>query len=103
MAPLRRFGSPSDRARALPPGGLARFDRVVYDESVWLRVVPRPAPIPDLTGLNLMPRPNLRPLTLVAILALMAVVVGAQAPNPAPVDQLTAKVVVHLLERGHMA
>ena len=31
---------------------------------------------------NLMPRLALRPLTLIAILALMAVVVGAQAPVP---------------------
>src|SRR5580693_322705 len=52
---------------------------------------------------NLMPRSALRPLTLVAILALMAAVVGAQAPTPKPADQTTAKVVVQLLERGHMA
>jgi carboxyl-terminal processing protease len=50
-----------------------------------------------------MPRTTFRPLSLVAILALLAVVVGAQAPNPAPVDQLTARVVVNLLERNHMA
>ena len=51
-----------------------------------------------------MPRIRLRPFTLTAILGLTVVaVVGAQAPNPAPVDQLTAKVVVQLLERGHMA
>ena len=50
-----------------------------------------------------MPRPALRPLTLAAILALMAVVVGAQAPTPKPADQITASVVVQLLERGHMA
>jgi carboxyl-terminal processing protease len=50
-----------------------------------------------------MPRLALRPLAAIAILALIAVVVGAQAPTPTPVDQLTAKIVVHLLEQGHMA
>lgn len=50
-----------------------------------------------------MPRSALRPLSLVACLALLAVVIGAQAPAPQPADQLTAKVVVQLLERGHMA
>jgi carboxyl-terminal processing protease len=50
-----------------------------------------------------MPRLALRPLTAIAILALIAVVVGAQAPAPTPVDQLTARIVVHLLEQGHMA
>jgi carboxyl-terminal processing protease len=50
-----------------------------------------------------MPRLALRPLTLIAILALMAVVVGAQAPAPTNEDQETAKTVVDLLERQHMA
>ena len=51
-----------------------------------------------------MPRTRLRPFTLTAILGLTVVaVVGAQAPNPAPVDQLTARIVVQLLEKGHMA
>ncbi len=50
-----------------------------------------------------MPRLALRPLTLLAALALMAVVVGAQAPVPTNEDQETAKTVVDLLERGHMA
>ena len=50
-----------------------------------------------------MPRLALRPLTLIAVLALMAVIVGAQAPVPTPEDQETAKTVVDLLERGHMA
>lgn len=50
-----------------------------------------------------MPRATLRPLTMVAILALLAVVGGAQAPVTVPDDQLTAKIVVMLLERGHMA
>jgi carboxyl-terminal processing protease len=40
---------------------------------------------------------------LIAILALMAVVVGAQAPVPTNEDQETARTVVDLLERGHMA
>jgi carboxyl-terminal processing protease len=50
-----------------------------------------------------MPRLAIRPLTLIAILALMAVVVGAQAPVPTNDDQETAKTVVDLLERQHMA
>src|SRR5258708_23144881 len=50
-----------------------------------------------------MPRTAFRPLMLVAILALTAVVVGAQAPTPQPADQLRERVVVQLLERGHMA
>src|SRR5271154_5821278 len=52
---------------------------------------------------NPMPRVALRPVVLIAVLALMAVIVGAQAPVPQPEDQETAKVVVDLLERGHMA
>ena len=43
---------------------------------------------------NSMPRVAFRPLVLIAILALMAVVVGAQAPVPQPEDQETARVVV---------
>ncbi len=50
-----------------------------------------------------MPRLAFRPLVLMAILALMAVVVGAQAPVPQPEDQETARIVVDLLERIHMA
>ena len=50
-----------------------------------------------------MPRQALRPLTLIAILALMAVIVGAQAPAPHDDDQETARSVVELLERKHMA
>jgi len=50
-----------------------------------------------------MPRIAFRPLVLVAILALMAVIVGAQAPVPQPEDQETARVVVQLLEELHMA
>ena len=40
---------------------------------------------------------------MVAILSLIAVVVGAQAPNPKPEDQQTAKKVVELVEANHMA
>ena len=50
-----------------------------------------------------MPRIALRSLTLIAILALMVVVVGAQSPAPKDVDKLTARVVVELLEKIHMA
>jgi carboxyl-terminal processing protease len=50
-----------------------------------------------------MPRLALRPLVLLAILALMAVIVGAQAPNPQPEDEETARIVVELLEGAHMA
>ena len=50
-----------------------------------------------------MPRVAFRPLVLIAILALMAVIVGAQAPVPQPEDQETARVVVELLEQHHMA
>jgi carboxyl-terminal processing protease len=50
-----------------------------------------------------MPRIAFRPLVLISILALMAVIVGAQAPAPQPEDQETARVVVQLLEEHHMA
>jgi carboxyl-terminal processing protease len=50
-----------------------------------------------------MPRLAFRPLVLTAVLALMAAIVGAQAPVPQPEDQETARIVVELLERGHMA
>ena len=52
---------------------------------------------------NLMPRLAFRPLTVLAILAVISVVVGAKAPTPAPEDQLTARIVVRLLEQNHMA
>ena len=55
------------------------------------------------TEFNLMPRLAFRPLTVLAILALISVVVGAQAPTPTQVDEATAKRVVNLLEKGHMA
>jgi carboxyl-terminal processing protease len=42
-------------------------------------------------------------MTMVAILALMAVVVGAQAPTPKDLDKQTAKKVVEILEHNHMA
>ena len=50
-----------------------------------------------------MPRLALRPLSLIAVLFLMAAVVGAQAPVPTNDDQETARTVVNLLEQGHMA
>lgn len=50
-----------------------------------------------------MPRIAFRPLVLIAVLALMAVIVGAQAPAPQPEDQETAREVVELVERNHMA
>jgi carboxyl-terminal processing protease len=50
-----------------------------------------------------MPRIAFRPLTVLAILALISVVVGAQAPTPTQLDEATAKRVVRLLEQGHMA
>lgn len=50
-----------------------------------------------------MPRLALRPLSLVAILFLMAAIVGAQAPVPTDEDQEIARTVIDLLERGHMA
>jgi carboxyl-terminal processing protease len=50
-----------------------------------------------------MPRIAFRPLVLIAVLALMAVIIGAQAPVPQPDDQEIAKEVVELVERNHMA
>ena len=50
-----------------------------------------------------MPRVAFRPLVLIGILALMAVVVGAQAPVAQPEDEETARVVVQLLEQHHIA
>src|SRR4051812_35847547 len=50
-----------------------------------------------------MPRFAFRPLALIAIMGVIAAVVGAQAPTPRPLDEDTARVVVNLLELGHMA
>ena len=52
-----------------------------------------------------MPRSVLRPVAAFGLLGLVALVVGAQAPSPVPSpdDQRTAKIVVGLLERSHMA
>src|SRR3954452_1546872 len=50
-----------------------------------------------------MPRLAFRPLALIAIMGFIAAVVGAQAPTPKPLDEDTARVVVNLLELGHMA
>src|SRR5690348_12804621 len=58
-------------------------------------------PVP--TEVNLMPRLAFRPLALVALMAFIAAVVGAQAPEPKPLDEDTARVVVNLCELGHMA
>ncbi len=46
-----------------------------------------------------------RPLAAFGILGVVALVVGAQAPSPVPttLDERTAKIVVALLERQHMA
>jgi carboxyl-terminal processing protease len=47
-----------------------------------------------------------RPRTLVAfaaILGISAAIVGAQAPNPRPVDPLTAQMVVTLMEKLHLS
>jgi len=51
----------------------------------------------------LMPRSAFRPLSLLAMVLLVAAVIGAQAPVPKPADQITAGVVVQLLEKRHMA
>lgn len=50
-----------------------------------------------------MPRFVLRPLALAGILALVAVVIGAQAPSPTDIDKATAQIVVKLVEQIHMA
>jgi carboxyl-terminal processing protease len=50
-----------------------------------------------------MPRKALRPLSLVGMLALLAVVIGAQSPKPQPADEQIASTVVRILERVHMA
>jgi carboxyl-terminal processing protease len=42
-------------------------------------------------------------MTVIGMLALLAVVVGAQAPKPTAVEQLTAQIVAKLLEHDHMA
>ncbi len=50
-----------------------------------------------------MPRLAFRPLALLAIMGFIAAVVGAQSPKSRPLDEDTARVVVNLLELGHMA
>src|SRR5437899_852289 len=51
-----------------------------------------------------MPRSVLRPVAAFGLLGIVAFVVGAQAPPaPTPDDQRTARIVVSLLERSHMA
>jgi len=44
-----------------------------------------------------------RPLALIAIMGFIAAVVGAQAPTSKSLDEDTARVVVNLVELGHMA
>src|SRR3954451_13093094 len=67
-----------------------------------LRRSPR-KPGPKTQEPNPMPRFVLRPLALAGILALVAVVIGAQAPTPTDVDKATAQIVVKLVEQIHMA
>jgi carboxyl-terminal processing protease len=52
-----------------------------------------------------MPRYALRSLSVLGLAAVLATVVGAQAPSltPAQVDRVTSQVVVNLLEQHHMA
>jgi carboxyl-terminal processing protease len=52
-----------------------------------------------------MPRLAFRPLALFALVAASAAIIGAQAPqlNPTATDQVTAQIVVKLLEQSHMA
>ena len=52
-----------------------------------------------------MSRSVFRPLAAFGLLGIVALVVGAQAPAPVPTtqDEKTAKIVVSLLERSHMA
>ncbi len=52
-----------------------------------------------------MSRSVLRPVAAFGLLGIVALVVGAQAPSPVPtsLDEKTAKIVVALLERNHMA
>ncbi|WP_435006299.1 carboxy terminal-processing peptidase [Tundrisphaera lichenicola] len=52
-----------------------------------------------------MPRSVLRPMAAFGLLGVVALFVGAQAPAPVPTpeDEKTAKIVVGLLERSHMA
>ena len=52
-----------------------------------------------------MSRPTLRPVAVVGMVAVLAAIVGAQAPSLQPTrdDQLAAAIVVNLLENGHIA
>ena len=57
------------------------------------------------TEAYLMPRYAIRSLSVLGLAAVLATVVGAQAPSltPAQVDRVTSQVVVKLLEQNHMA
>ncbi len=50
-----------------------------------------------------MSRSVFRPIAAFGLLGIVALVVGAQAPTPTAQDEKTAKIVVSLLERSHMA
>ncbi|WP_435022187.1 carboxy terminal-processing peptidase [Tundrisphaera sp. TA3] len=52
-----------------------------------------------------MSRSVLRPVAATGLLGIVALVIGAQAPAPAPtpLDERTARAVVYLLEKSHMA
>ncbi len=50
-----------------------------------------------------MPRKALRPLSVLGMLAVLTVVIGAQSPVPQPADEQIASTVVRILERVHMA
>src|SRR4051794_33817396 len=52
-----------------------------------------------------MPQIALRPVAVLGTVAVLAAIIGAQAPalNPTPIDQATARIVVALLENGHIA
>jgi len=86
-----------------PSAELAGSVGLDYDGSVW------PGGSPDRTfeqrDPNFMRRSVFRPLAAFGLLGIVALVIGAQAPSPVPTpeDQKTAKIVVGLLERSHMA
>src|SRR3954453_24010349 len=60
-------------------------------------------PGPETQEPNPMPRFALRPLALAGIMALVAVVIGAQAPSPPDIETVAAQIAVKLVERILMA
>src|SRR4051794_30957768 len=67
---------------------------------------PNQSPIPSFHGIEKpMSRSVLRPLAATGLLGIVALVIGAQAPAPTPtaLDEKTARAVVYLLEKSHMA